>query len=266
MAISLLLAMSCTRLPPASSGLDAVLGNVFRDMDADKDLLLDLSASELAAWLAANPRGIEDGFRIAPLDQATLDALPTPRTRDASRWVGAAVATTTDQALFDLARVLLLSDQRRVYPDDYERWNDDFRVDPACFLSQACDEVLVDVVSVTKLPLVPELTATSTVQYRWVDTELGRGLVARSWLQDPARANADLLRLEDQVFLSALLPAATGLVRVQALWADAEVVSLELSEDRALTLLVERLREQDDALYEWTERTGGETNEYYYFY
>ena len=247
-------ATACKAPPDAPEAFEALSAYLFSELGEGDDPALQAGVDNLAAWLAVNVDESVEGYTIDRLSQASLDALEVQRERDATRLVGGAVATVSSSTVEQLVRAFLLEDQTAIYPDDYDAWNSTFRSDPSCFVDGDCEELLVDNETVTRLPLGIRLTTLNTAQYRWVEADVGRTLLTRSWLQEPARSEPNLLQLDEQFFLSVNLPTERGLVRLQAVWADAAVVGIDLPDASALNLLVDGLRSQDETLYEWLGR------------
>ncbi|MEN0060749.1 MAG: hypothetical protein AAGA48_01295 [Myxococcota bacterium] len=250
----LLLVTACRAPPEAPAEFEALSAFLFEDLGTDEQQGLEAGVENLAAWLEANLDEANEGYTIELLSQASLDALEVQRERDAAKLVGGAVTTLSQASVLDLASAFLLEDQTTIYPDDYVRWDSNFRSDPNCFVSRECDELVVDNDTVTRLPLSLELTTKNTAQYRWVETEAGPAMLTRSWLREPADVNLNIFRVDDQFFLSANVPTSRGLVRLQSVWVDAAIVGVEVPEATALNLLIDGLVAQDEALYAWLAR------------
>lgn len=245
---------ACRAPPDAPEEFEALSAYLFESLGAEDDAALEAGVDNLAGWLLANAEASSEGYTIDLLSQASLDALEVERERDASRLVGGAVTTTGPPTVEQLTAAILLEDQAEIYPDQYESWQRSYRSDAACFVDGSCDEVIVDNDTVTRLPLGLRLASKNTAQYRWVDAGIGRAMLTRSWLREPSRSEPNLLQLEDQLFLAVNVPTEHGLIRLQAVWADAEIVGVDLPEATALNLLVDGMRDQDEVLYAWLAR------------
>ena len=88
----------------------------------------------------------------------------------------------------------------------------------------------------------------SLVQFRWVDTALGRVLVERSWMHTPATVSLDILDVKQQFYLWMFLPTSTGSISVQATWIVATLSSAAVPEDVALNLVINSMSATADAL------------------
>jgi len=224
----------------------------FEEMGTGDERALEAGADNLVTWLDRNLDEVMMGYEVADLSQRSLDELEVVKERDPTKLVGGAVATVGASTLDELANALLLPNQKQIYPDTYDVYERNFRDDRGCFLEGDCTELLVDNDAVTRLPLGIRLTSSSTVHYRWVDGAEGPVLLTRSWLQEPA--TSDLLRLEDQFFLSANLETDDGVVRITAVWADTAFLGIDVPEASALNILIGQLQEMDGTLHAWIAR------------
>lgn len=250
----LVLAVACAAPPDAPEEFEELSAYLFERMGENDTRALEAGVDNLDAWLVTNLEASQDGYTVALLSQPSLDALEGDRQRDASALIGGAVATVSDATIDDLVGALMQDDQIAIYEDTYETFERTFRTPdaPDCFVARDCDEVVADGDTVTRLPLGIRLTSSYVVQYLWVDGPLGPVILTRSWLTEPA--TSDLLRLQEQFFLSVNLQTDAGLVRVQGVWADPEVLGLEVPEGAALNLLIDGLRDADALLYAWLDR------------
>lgn len=248
---------ACKPPPDAPEELEELCSYLYANLPSEDPLALQVGVDNLVVWLDANLEETAEGYTVENLTQASLDALEPPDAgdpRDATALVGAAVSSGADHQLVPVVRALLLEEQTEIYPDQLELWEPTFRDDPECFVGQDCEQVLVDNHSITKLPLGLSLTADNTAQYRWVEAEVGKVLVSRSWLRAPATSRPELFRVQAQYFLSVTYKRdGQDLVRLKAVWADAELIGLDVPDATALNMLVGTLQDQDEALYVWMD-------------
>ncbi len=248
-----LLLGGCQAPPDAPEELEDLSAFLFEHLADEDPAALELGVDNLAAWLDDNLEALGKGYRVDKLSQASLDALEVDREIDRSALLGGAVGTASDHALPELLQALLFDDQTEVHPDDYALWESDFRTDPGCFVARTCDQLVVDNHSVTRLPFNLLLEVDNTAQYRWVESSRGVALLTRSWLHAPAVSTPEFFVLDEQFFLSVNVPTTHGLTRLSAVWADARIVVLEVSDGTALNLLVDALRTQNERLDEWLD-------------
>ena len=105
--------------------------------------------------------------------------------------------------------------------------------------------------SVATLPIIGALEVKMHAQERWIETSRGPVLLHRGWLAEPS--NNALMDLPAEYHLSVTYPdAAGGVLRAQALWADAKLIGIQVPEGSLLKTLVKNLVNADAALYEYT--------------
>jgi hypothetical protein len=95
----------------------------------------------------------------------------------------------------------------------------------------------------------------SRVQYRWVDTDLGRVYVERTWLREDAVVTSDLVEVEQQYYLRVIMPADEGAVSLQATWVVARLIG-DMPEDAALNLLIDSMETQAGKLDDFITEGG----------
>ncbi|MEM6927213.1 MAG: hypothetical protein AAF602_09805 [Myxococcota bacterium] len=250
-----LFVLACSPPPDAPEEFEALSAYLFEQMGVDDERALEAGVANLGTWIAGNLDGSKEGYGVELLSQVALDALEGGIEREADKLVGGAVATVSTATIDQLVEALLQDDQVSIYPDTYDSFVRVYRDGGTveCFLSGACTELVADGDSVTRLPFGINLTSSYTAQYVWVDGPEGEPvLLTRSWLKEPSTST--LLRLEQQFFLSVNLRTDDGLVRVQGVWAEPELLGLDVPEATALNLLIDGLRDTDAALYEWLDR------------
>ena len=203
----------------------------------------------LHAWLEVDLDQTLEGYPVESLEQAAVDALDS-RPRDASGLRGAAVGYASSHAVEPIAQALVGEDQTVVFPETYDAFERTFLSDVDCFLERSCDRLEVRNVTSSSYALGLEVSAVATAQFLWVEGSEGLVLISRSWLDEPARVNFDWLDIEEQYYLSALLPRDGGSVRVQATWVRADIDS-DVPEDTALQMVIGSMKDAGDDLDTW---------------
>jgi hypothetical protein len=93
----------------------------------------------------------------------------------------------------------------------------------------------------------------SQVQYRWVETDIGWVMIERTWLLEAATIEPDdLVDLDAQFFIWAVIPAADGTARtIQATWVVAEILGGQVDGDVALNLMINSMGDAQETLDEY---------------
>jgi hypothetical protein len=241
--------------PEAPQELDELCAYLYaRQTDEDPEAM-EAGIANMAAWLDQNAAEVEEGYTVQNLDQASLDALDD-RERDASAILGGAIASVSPMSLDAMLEALITADQAAVFPETYISFEREFEEDPACFLAGECPRLEFYNDTLTDLPLVGELASTSTSQDLWVEYEHGPALMHRSWMHE--RSTASVLTIEQQYNIAVTIPRADDTAwRLQAVWADVEVVGADIPASTMLNLLIDGLGDNDQTLYDWVEANGG---------
>ena len=242
---------ACSRPPEAPTELEELCAFLYEHLPDEDPEALSVAVDNLERWLDGELEGLVEGYTVATMSQAALDALEGDHERDATAMVGGAVGTVSDFGVGDIVATIMLEDPLEVYPEQYHQWDRTFRDDPACFVGRDCESILYDNATEAALPLNLRMASENTAQYRWVEASIGATVVSRSWIAAPARDNLGVLRVQDQHYLSVTMPHGGELVRVQAVWADAEIIGLEVPEATALNMLISSMISQDEAMYAW---------------
>jgi hypothetical protein len=145
---------------------------------------------------------------------------------------------------------LILADQLEVYAETYDSYDRSFDGDADCFAAGDCDWLEMDNSSVASIAIIGEISTDMHAQERWIDTSRGPALLHRGWLKQPS--NNSLMDLQAQYHLSVTYPDGDGLVRAQAMWADAKLIGIAVPEGGLLKTLVKNLVNADQALYDYT--------------
>lgn len=243
--------VGCKKTPEAPVELEELSAFIYDHAEDEDPAALVDGVNNLADWLAAG--GLEqlgEGYSVETLDQQTLDDLGDGD-RDASKIAGAAIASTTDLEVEPVVETLILADQMKVYGETYATYDREFLHDADCFVAKDCDWLEMQNTSLATLPLSIEIETSMHAQERWVEAEVGSVMVHRSYLTEPSEGG--VLDLQAQYHMAVNLPWDDGMVRFQAMWADADVVGLEVPEGTLINMLVNNLTKADETLYAYTK-------------
>ena len=243
--------VACKGPPEAPQELDELCAYLYSHQnDEDPEPMVE-GIANLSAWLELHSAEVAEGYTVQNLDQASLDELDD-RERDATKILGGAIASTSPMPLEDMIVALITADQAEVFPETYISFDRVFDEDPACFMSYECDRLEYENDTLTDLPLVGELASTSTSQDLWVDFEHGPAMMHRSWMHE--RSAASVLAIDQQYNIAVTIPRADDTAwRLQAVWADVEVIGADIPASTMLNLLIDGLGENDQTLYAYVE-------------
>ncbi len=259
-SLLLITGIACSRPPDAPIDLETLTGYLFTHMTDEEPEAMEAGIANISTWLDANIEATSEGYAIANLDQESLDALDDTE-RSAANLDGAAVSTQSAFELQTIAEALIVADQQVVYPDRFDNYDREFVEDVDCFIAHECETLNFNSDLTTNLPLNIKVTNLVNGSLRWVNTEQGPALVGRTWLTGPADVSVDFFKVHAQYYLTVNLPRAEGTDRLHAMWAETEILGVDIPEATALNMLIDSLGAGDEMLYEYlTNLEGGSEN------
>lgn len=253
--IILLLATGCKAPPDAPQELDELVGYMFANVANEDTAPLEAGSENLALWLDARLEDTLEGFTVNELTADGIESLEDGE-RSIEGVAGAAVGHESPFTVEELGITQIFSNPTDVYPDTYEDYERDYHTDEDCFRSGECDWLEFDTHATQKFALGLTVQTNSRVQFRWVESELGAGLVQRSWLHTPADVSLDFLKLHEQFYMWAFIPTENGSRSVQATWVVAELAGAPVPEAAALQMVVDSMRTTAETLDIFIEAHG----------
>jgi hypothetical protein len=248
----LLLLAGCKAPPDAPEELNELVGYLFSHVPDEDPAPLAVGADNLDAWLDDRLDETLEGYAVDNLTEDSITALDVGD-RDLTGLAGAAVGHESAFSNDALVDALIEDDPLEVFPDNYISFDRTFDGDEDCFVAQECDWLEAEVRSSLAYPLGLQVETHSTVQYRWVDTDLGSVYVERTWLLEPATVSLDFLEVDQQYFLRMMLPGDDGSLSIQATWVVARLTGDSVPEDVALNLVIGSMAKTADTLDDWVE-------------
>jgi len=236
----LVLLVGCKHPPDAPEELDQLVGYLYEHVADEDPAPLEVGTDNMKAWLDQGLEQTLEGYTVNNLSQEAVDALDDG-TRDLDGLVGAAVGHDSTFSVDELGRTIILTPPTTIYPDTYTKYDRDFHGDSDCFAVGDCDFLEMETHSTSNYALGLTVDINSLVQFRWVDTDLGRVLIQRSWMHTPATVSLDILDVKQQFYLWMFLPTETGSLSVQATWMVATISDGSVPEDLALNLVIDSM-------------------------
>ena len=240
-------------ISPGPQSLDEALSQTFRSFESESEDL-SVGAEVIAGVLAdvdLTSNDLEDrSFSVEALIEEDLADVPHPdRSPDAAP--GIVVARRSDFALDAHVGLQQMADQTPIEPGSPDHYDRTFTEGEACFADDGC-AALRTTNDVTKKNLLMEVSYTFDKDFRWVETEAGTAMVARSWLPESVWGSGGSILQAYTV--EVWIPDGDGTVRMISLWNETELTSVSVSDDLEMTFtragMDDVLRAADDWLAE----------------
>ncbi len=249
----LLMLIACNRAPPAPQELNELAAWLFQHIEDEDPEALGEGVDNLRTWLGAHYAETLEGYQVNNLAQATLDGLDGQE-RPAAGLAGAAITTEGAPSIDDMARALLLEDQVDIFPDTFTKSDRVFEEDPACFVRRDCEHSFFKADALLDLPLSVEMTTYYQAHYRWVEAEeSGPVILTRTFLLEKPVLSASWITMDAQYGMTVTYPDGTGVLRLQAMWAQVQIINSDVSADTLVGILLGSLQDTDETMYAWIE-------------
>ena len=253
-ALSLALSTGCAP-PDAPARLEDLCGFLFDNMGEEDDEALVEGLTNLRAWLdqGENYALTQEGYSIYELEQEAVSDLDK-RDRSTSDLIGAAVVNDHGHGVQKVVRALTVTDQMKVYEDNYEDYERNFDRDPSCFLDKECLSIKANTRTDSKIAGA-DITTFNRLEFQWVDVDGTWVMMRRNWLKTPADATVlgtDIV-LEAQYFLGVTMPWKGRTAYLIATWMDADYGALPVSDDFIKGEIVKTMRKEGEQLEEYLD-------------
>ncbi len=237
----LVVLVGCKPPPDAPEELNELVGYLYTNVPGEDPEPLELGAVNLESWLEDRIDETLEGYTVDNLTPEAINALGDGE-QDLDELAGAAVGHMSVFSPAALVDAIVVDDPMLIYPSTYTAFEREFEGDPACFASGECDWLEAEVHASFDYVLM-QVDTHSRVQYRWIDTEMGRVYAERTWLRDPAEVTSTFIEVEQQYYLRMILPDGSGSRSIQATWVVARLVG-DMPENAALNLLIDNMAKQ----------------------
>lgn len=237
--------------PEAPEELNELTAFIFEHAQDVESTEIEQGVLNLEAWMSKRLEETKDGYEVDNLTTDSVGELDQC-TRDITGLIGAAVGTTSRHSADELIELWLAGNLMDLYDSliAYER--DVLHNDVECFLSHECETLHYDSYSTKKFALGIEVEAVSRAQWRWVELDDGYAAVQRTWLALPMQASPAWLDVEEQFYLSVMMPRKNNKsVRMQAIWAVTEIDNAPVPEGIALGLAIDQMKSDAETSDEW---------------
>ncbi|MES2640338.1 MAG: hypothetical protein V4850_12670 [Myxococcota bacterium] len=241
--------LGCKAPPDAPAELNELVGYLYTNVPGEDPAPLEVGAVNLDVWLQERIDETLEGYTVNNLTAESIEALGEGE-RDLEELAGAAVGHVSEVSLSTLVDAIVLEDPMLIY-DSYVSFEREYDGDAECFASGECDWLEAEVHASFDYTLM-QVETHSRVQYRWIDTSLGRVYAERTWLRDPAVVTSTFVEVDQQYYLRVVLPDGEGSRSIQSTWVVARLVG-DMPENAALNLLINSMAKQAETLDEFIQ-------------
>lgn len=243
--------------PAAPERFEDMMGFGFEHLgDQDPRPLEDL-AVKLRDWLEANFDDLADGYAISPLTEANLVGAGVDASVEEGI-VGVVAGVRMAVSLDRVAHGLAWDDQQDIF-SSYLAFERATAHDPLCF--EAGDCLVLDTVDTVTADVGLGITYDTEYDlgYRWIELDDGSPTVFRRMSgPDPVEFNKDFLAVHQQYGFSFFYENEDGQTRrIQAIWADGEVVGGDAEQDLYMSLAIRQILTASAELEAWVVENGG---------
>ncbi len=247
------LAVGCKRPPDAPNELNQLTGYLFVHGADDDHHELKAGFNNLRPWLENRLEDTTDGYTVNNLSQNEVNTLDACE-RDIRGLIGAAVGTVSEYQVEDFVDTLIVGPQMEVYDNYLSFRREPYRNDAKCFAEQECSQYFYDSFAKKKFPLGIQAKSSSRVQHQWIELDEGTAHISRSWLMLPIQATPDWVNVQQQFYLSVMMPWTDGQsIRLQAIWAVTEFANAPVPEAMALQIAIDEMQNDTEALETWLD-------------
>jgi len=252
--ISLVLGFGCRRPPDAPNQLNQLTGYLFTHGADEDHAELEAGFGNLRKWMNKRLSETTDGYTVNNLSQDEVNTLDACE-RDIDGLIGAAVGTVSDYQVVDFVGTLVDGPTMEIYDNFLSYKREPFVNDGTCFAAMECTQYYYDAYATKKFPLGIEARSSSRVQHQWVETDEGTAHIYRSWLMVPIHATPDWVNVQQQFYLSAMMPWKKGKsIRLQAIWAVTEFANAPVPEAMALQIAIDEMQADAETLEAWLDQ------------
>jgi len=235
-----LVTSGCKRAPEAPKRLSELAGFLFEHMMDDDTGELEAGVDNLHAWLDEHSADTFEGYKVTDLDESVVDSVDPGREHDLSNLGGASVGAIVGHTVRPIARALVMHEQEKVFPDQYEVHDRTYVGDADCFMPEECDSVTTDNYVESDFGVITTTTQ-SRSQYRWVEYPGGTAFLQRSWLTDEADvggAFGGVVDVKEQLYFGIAYDWGGGdSFRLGTTWIAAEVAGGDFEEMAVNTMI-----------------------------
>ncbi len=233
----LLLALIGCKVADAPEELQSLMTYGFVHTEDDDADPLEEVALGLPPLVVENQADLEAGYSVDSLALEDLQAIGLDPQREVAV-VGVAYLLEMQAGLDEIAPVLAGDELDQVFAKTFE-YTTQTRDDLSCFLAHECDIFHNHGTRVTDTGLFGEATQEFDSVFRWVEMPNGgQGLVLRQVSPRPTEMTTDLVTVHQSYNWALMYEEGGKTRRVEAYWADVELIDLDVQDSVILDLAV----------------------------
>lgn len=236
----------------APEDVDGALAWLFQRFEDEQSVAEGVQA--LGPWLDGEGRteAAHAGIRLSQLDPEHVADVEQPAAADLSEALGVAAGCTSPHPMADHVSLLVLADQTYLDPQNYPRYEREIlEGDPEGFT--AGDGLLRTLNDIERRNVGVSIPFLQRKDYRWVETEAGTAVLARSWIPEGSCAEGGQNCVVQGYAIDLFWDdGARDVVRLTTSWSQVStLLDGVLSEDQLVAVAVNGILE----IYENTDRT-----------
>ncbi len=235
---STLLAVAGCKVVDAPENLEDLMVFGFESFDDDRAMLATLD--ELVPLIDENAEDLSDGYRIATLGPEHLASAGIEDVEVTG--ITGAMGLVPYRNPVDPVVELITSHEKDVLFDHIEAFSATDIGDRDCFLAHECSSFSQEVEETANVTLLGTAERRYTHTVQWIDHDTYGSVAAiRSLSPEPIEFSSNLANVFQQYGLVFLLPEGQGAKRIEAFWADSEIIGLDVPDSFSVDTAVNQM-------------------------
>ena len=247
----LLATVGCKKAVDAPDSLEEIM--VFGFVHLEDPASMEQVALDLPGLVDQNAEQLGFGYRVDSLTAADVTAAGAPG--DFEEIVGGLGAYSYSNPIDAVLDAVSHPHKDELFENTLTYTIDDDG-NRECFLARECDSYRFTATQVSQQPLIGEITQTFDQHFVWVAHPDGDRIACRVLAPDPIDISSGLAAIDRQFsfFLMRPLPDG-GTERVEAMWAEARLLGIDIPDGNLIDILVGAMSEQANRVDDWIEGT-----------
>lgn len=251
MSLILWSALGC-RVVQAPETLEELVVFAFEHHDDTPELVA--MEANLTPLVEAHLDEMHDGYAV---NQLTADDLAAAGVEDAdvTDILGAMGAVDYRHDLDTMLDVMTRPNKDELFPDTWESYTVVDETDRACFLAHTCDRYDFTIDQVVKVQILGKASSTLVNELRWVPRDDAPPfLVWRTLGPTPIAFSSDIMAVNQQYSMVAIVPTGEVARRVESFWVDAAFVGVDVPQYTAVNMAVKQMTEHAGMLDDFVDQ------------
>lgn len=233
----LLMSLIGCKVAEAPEELQSLMTYGFVHTEDDDSGPMEEVAEGLPPLVVTHEADLDAGYRVDSLTLADLEAVGLRPEREIEV-VGVAYMVEMQAGIEEIAPILAGDELDQVFAKTFE-YSTQSRDDLSCFLAHECEIYHNHGTRVTDMGLFGEATQEFDSVFRWVEMPDGsQGLALRQVSPRPTEMTTDLVTVHQSYNWALMYEEGGKTRRVEAYWADVEIIDLDVQDSVVLDLAV----------------------------